>query len=258
MSRQIVLDTETTGLNVSEGHRVIEIGAVEIIDRRATGNHYHQYFKPDRSIEAGALAVHGISEDFLSDKPRFEEVATPFMDFIRDAQLVIHNAPFDVGFLDYEFSRIDPRISIATLSTVLDSLALARDLHPGQRNSLDALCTRYSVDNSARQLHGALLDAQILADVYLVMTGGQVSMDLASSTTPSQHNSRATSRLSGKRLALPVVRASDQERQAHEIRLDAIDKASKGNCLWRQIKRYPSDSFAQNLEKDSAQLLKPN
>ena len=241
MSRQIVLDTETTGLNVSEGHRVIEIGAVEIVDRRATGNHYHQYFKPDRGIEAGALEVHGITEDFLSDKPRFEEVAAQFMDFIRGAELVIHNAPFDVGFMNYEFSRIDPRISTSTLCTVLDSLALARELHPGQRNSLDALCSRYSVDNSARQLHGALLDAQILADVYLVMTGGQVSLDLASSIKADEGNAHSVSLTRGKRLALPVVRASAQEIEAHERRLDAIDKASNGNCLWRQLDNRLSD-----------------
>jgi DNA polymerase-3 subunit epsilon len=242
MTRQIVLDTETTGLNVSEGHRVIEIGAVEIIDRRPTGNHYHQYFKPDCAIEAGALEVHGISEEFLADKPRFEELAAQFMDFIRGAELVIHNAPFDVGFLDYEFSRIDPRVSIAKLCTVLDSLALARELHPGQRNSLDALCGRYAVDNSTRQLHGALLDAQILADVYLVMTGGQVSMDLASSATTDRERASSASRSAGKRLKSPVVRASEEEIAAHEERCDAIDKASDGNCLWRRIARVAVDS----------------
>lgn len=249
MSRQIVLDTETTGLNVSEGHRIIEIGAVEILDRRATGNHYHQYFKPDRGIEAGALEVHGITEDFLADKPRFEEVAGQFMDFIRDAELVIHNAPFDVGFLNYEFSRIDPRISIATLSTVLDTLALAREMHPGQRNSLDALCTRYAVDNSARQLHGALLDAQILADVYLVMTGGQVSMDLASSGAANQTGNNSNPRMTGKRLDLPVVRASDAEIIEHERHCDTIDKASGGNCLWRHIIR--TEPVAEGDESDT-------
>jgi len=257
MSRKIVLDTETTGLNVSEGHRVIEIGAVEIIDRRPTGNHYHQYFQPDRGIEAGALEVHGISEDFLADKPRFEEAVTQFMDFVRGAELVIHNAPFDVGFLNYEFSRIDPRISIDSLCTVLDSLALARDMHPGQRNSLDALCTRYSVDNSARQLHGALLDAQILADVYLMMTGGQVSMDLASSTTQSQGSSGATAHSRAKRLALPVVRATAEERQAHETRLDAIDKASDGQCLWRQLDVRATTGAALEQDADPAPALTP-
>ena len=180
--------------------------------------------------------MHGITEDFLTDKPRFEEVAAQFMDFVRGAELVIHNAPFDVGFLDYEFSRIDPRVSTTSLCGVLDSLALARQLHPGQRNSLDALCNRYSVDNSARQLHGALLDAQILADVYLVMTGGQVSMDLASSATAGHDRPGAASQQSkGKRRAVPVVRASDAENEAHEARLDAIDKASGGKCLWRLL-----------------------
>jgi DNA polymerase-3 subunit epsilon len=253
MSRQIVLDTETTGLNVSEGHRIIEIGAVEIIDRRPSGNHYHQYFKPDRNIEAGALEVHGISEDFLADKPRFEEVAAQFMDFIRDAELVIHNAPFDVGFLNYEFSRIDPRVSTATLCTVLDTLALARELHPGQRNSLDALCSRYSVDNSARQLHGALLDAQILADVYLMMTGGQVSMDLASSGGTSRNAQHGSAHLRGPQLALPVVRATVEERRAHELRLDAIDKASDGKCLWRRVVKSADDGDQEPGQKPKHQ-----
>ena len=170
MTRQIVLDTETTGLNVAEGHRVIEIGAVEIVNRRITGEHFHEYFNPGRAIEAGALAVHGISEEFLADKPRFEEVGA---EFLRFAELVIHNAPFDVGFLDGELARLATPRRVADLCAVLDTLAMARELHPGQRNSLDALCARYAVDNSGRQLHGALLDAEILADVYLAMTGGE-------------------------------------------------------------------------------------
>ena len=177
--RQIVLDTETTGLEPKEGHRIIEIGGVEVIDRRLTGNRFHQYLQPDREIDAGAVEVHGITNEFLRDKPRFGEIAQDFLTYIAGAELIIHNAAFDVGFLDAELGqwRADaPRI--ADLCRVTDTLAMARGLHPGQRNSLDALCRRYAVDNSHRDLHGALLDAEILADVYLAMTGGQVSLQL--------------------------------------------------------------------------------
>lgn len=239
MSRQIVLDTETTGLNVDDGHRIIEIGGVEVVDRRLTGERFHQYFRPDREIEAGALEVHGISEEFLADKPRFEEVAGEFIGFVDGAELVIHNAPFDVGFLDAEFSRLPEPRRVNQLCTVLDTLALAREKHPGQRNSLDALCSRYMVDNSSRQLHGALLDAQILADVYLAMTGGQVTLDLASAPPsgardePGQGSTKGGVR--SKRPALRVLRASDDENAAHEQRLLAIEKASGGECLWRSL-----------------------
>ena len=178
--RQIVLDTETTGLDPHDGHRVIEIGCVELIDRRLTRNNFHRYIQPDREIDAGAVEVHGITDDFLADKPRFAEVADDFIRYVEGAELIIHNAPFDVGFLDHELmgwrGGNAPRIS--DLCEVTDTLAMARRLHPGQRNGLDALCKRYSVDNSRREWHGALLDAEILADVYLAMTGGQVSLHL--------------------------------------------------------------------------------
>ena len=178
--RQIILDTETTGLEVSLGHRIIEIGCVELVDRRVTGEHWHFYFNPDREVDSGAFEVHGIGNDFLADKPRFTELADDFLDFVRGAELIIHNAPFDVGFLDYELSLLDlPPPPLAEQCEILDTLLLARQKHPGQKNNLDALCKRYGIDNSHRSLHGALLDARILGDVYLAMTGGQVSLGLA-------------------------------------------------------------------------------
>ena len=235
MSRQIVLDTETTGLNVAEGHRIIEIGGVEIVNRRLTGERFHQYVNPRRAIESGALEVHGISEEFLADKPGFEEVAGDLVAFIRGAELVIHNAPFDVGFLDSELGRLPAPLRVAELCTVLDTLGIARELHPGQRNSLDALCSRYQVDNSGRALHGALLDAEILAEVYLAMTGGQATLDLsAAPATVSRAGSEAGPRPRA-RGGLPVLRADDAERDAHQRRLDAIDEASGGRCLWREM-----------------------
>ena len=177
--RQIVLDTETTGLETSDGHRIIEIGCVELLDRRITGDTYHQYIQPDRQIDAAAVEVHGITNESLADKPRFADIANDFLEFIRGAELVIHNAPFDVGFINHEFTLLaNCPGSVGDYCKVLDTLALARRLHPGQRNSLDALCRRYDIDNSQRELHGALLDAEILADVYLGMTGGQVSLSL--------------------------------------------------------------------------------
>ena len=175
--RQIVLDTETTGLEVSLGHRIIEIGCVELVDRRVTGNHWHHYFNPEREVDSGAFEVHGIGNDFLQDKPHFAKLAGDFLDFVRGAELIIHNAPFDVGFLDRELSLLDqPPAPLAEYCEILDTLLLARQKHPGQKNNLDALCKRYEIDNSHRSLHGALLDARILGDVYLAMTGGQVSL----------------------------------------------------------------------------------
>ena len=177
--RQIVLDTETTGLEVSQGHRIIEIGCVELVNRRVTGNDWHHYVNPEREIDSGAFEVHGLSREFLQDKPRFEELAQDFLDYVAGAELVIHNAAFDVGFLDFELSRLQPAPApLAERCSVLDTLMLARQKHPGQKNSLDALCKRYEIDNSQRSLHGALLDARILADVYLAMTGGQTSLGL--------------------------------------------------------------------------------
>lgn len=237
MSRQVVLDTETTGLETSQGHRIIEIGCVELINRRLTGRHYHQYINPEREIDAGAMEVHGITNEFVQDKPVFSAVVDEFLDFIRGAELVIHNAPFDVGFIDYELKLLKRSEKVADCCSVIDSLVMARQKHPGQRNSLDALCQRYGVDNSQRDLHGALLDAEILADVYLLMTGGQIGLTLAGeggNAAGGPEIAGGIRRLDANRPPLPVVRASDSEMIAHQERLEAIDKASEGNCRWLQ------------------------
>jgi len=234
--RQIVLDTETTGLEPSEGHRIIEVGCVELADRRLTGNTYHQYIQPDRGIDAGAVEVHGITSEFLADKPRFADIASEFLDFIRDAELVIHNAPFDVGFIDHEFALLKKSPGRVTdYCAVVDTLAMARRLHPGQRNNLDALCRRYEIDNSQRDLHGALLDAEILADVYLRMTGGQVSLSLDSQTNLQGEQLNEIRRLAADREPLRVITASDVEAAAHAARLDAIGKACGGLAVWEQV-----------------------
>ena len=235
--RQIVLDTETTGLAPSEGHRIIEIGCVELVNRRLTGSHYHQYLQPDREIDAGAIEVHGITNEFLTDKPRFTDLAADFLDYIKGAELIIHNAPFDVGFLDHELTLLGKKWGrLADYCSVLDTLALARQLHPGQKNNLDALCRRYSIDSSHRELHGALLDAEILADVYLLMTGGQASLSLGRGDEPggSARGNEGIRRLPANRPALTVLRASAEERQQHEQRLAAIRQASGGVCLWEE------------------------
>lgn len=232
--RQIVLDTETTGLEVSEGHRIIEIGAVELVDRRISGNHFHHYLDPEREIEDGALEVHGITREFLSDKPRFSEIADDFLAFVDGAELIIHNAEFDLGFLDYELALADPTLEpMADRCSVIDTLELARELHPGQRNNLDALSRRYDIDNSHRTLHGALLDAEILADVYLAMTGGQVDLALGFETADSP-GERLDISGGATQQPLVVVRASEEELAAHRAKLNAIRKSS-GRCLWRQI-----------------------
>ena len=237
MSRQIILDTETTGLEPSQGHRIIEIGAVEMIDRRLTGNHFHQYLQPDRDIDEGAMEVHGITPEFLADKPRFADVVEDFLNFIRGAELIIHNAPFDIGFINHELAMLGPQWGqVGHFCTVMDTLLLARQLHPGQKNNLDALCRRYEIDNSRRELHGALLDSEILADVYLAMTGGQVSLSLGGLHSENGNGVAQAStirRLAANRMPLPVVRADEGELQAHEARLDAIDKTSGGQCKWR-------------------------
>lgn len=234
--RQIVLDTETTGLEPEQGHRIIEIGCVELINRRLSGRHFHQYVRPDRQIDPAAYAVHGISDEVLADKPPFSEVAEEFLSFIAGAELIIHNAPFDVGFLDHELARLEgDQVRIQSHCKVLDTLALAREVHPGQRNSLDALCKRYAVDNSARDLHGALLDAEILAEVYLAMTGGQATLDLAAAPSAGVSRGRAGVGASPGRSPLRVIRASDDECDAHGQRLRAIDEASGGACIWRQL-----------------------
>ena len=247
--RQIVLDTETTGLDPNEGHRLIEIGCVEVRDRRLTGNNFHQYIQPDREIDAGAVAVHGITNALLADKPRFGEIAQSFLDYITGAELIIHNAAFDVGFLNHELRRWrQDAPPLADLCEITDTLAMARRAHPGQRNSLDALCKRYGVDNSHRDLHGALLDAEILADVYLAMTGGQVALLLGDELTPGSTRSEASAhrgRLDPSRPRLPVIRAAESELAAHAARLAAIDAASGGSCLWLGLERQPVGATAE-------------
>ena len=231
--RQIVLDTETTGIDPKEGHRIIEIGCVEVVNRRLTGNHFHVYINPGRHIEQEAIEVHGITNEFLADKPTFSQVAQEFVSFIKGAQLVIHNAPFDVGFMDHEFGMEASTKGVITnqICDVLDTLTLARQMHPGQKNNLDALCKRYGIDNSHRTLHGALLDAEILADVYLLMTGGQTKLKLASSSG-NDADSTAIRRVKRGANKLKVIKATADEITQHEARLDIVEKAG-GKCLWR-------------------------
>jgi len=234
--RQIVLDTETTGLAPEAGHRIIEIGAVELIDRRLSGRHFHRYLNPEREVEVGALEVHGLTNEFLADKPRFADVVDDFMAFVQGAELIIHNAPFDLGFLDYEWSMLARGGGAFSAGVeVLDTLELARDLHPGQRNNLDALCKRYEVDNSSRTLHGALLDAEILADVYLAMTGGQVDLGLSLSGQPADDMAHGELRPASG-LSLRVLRANDSELAAHRARLAEIRKTA-GACLWLELEK---------------------
>jgi DNA polymerase-3 subunit epsilon len=234
--RQIVLDTETTGLEPEQGHRIIEIGCVEMINRRLTGRTFHHYLNPERDIDPGAQEVHGLSREFLSDKPLFGDVADEFLEFVGDAELVIHNAPFDVGFLDAELTRLERDLpAMQVLCPVLDTLVLAREMHPGQRNSLDALCRRYQVDNSQRELHGALLDARILAEVYLAMTGGQAALSLGTERKSSAAGQPVDRRIDRKGLKLVVVRATDEELAAHEAALDRIEARREGSCLWRTL-----------------------
>ncbi len=235
--RQIVLDTETTGLDPQQGHRVIEIGCVEIQNRRLTGNHYHCYLNPEREVDEAAIEVHGLTTEFLSDKPRFSQIEKEFLDFVTGAELVIHNAPFDVGFLDHELRRSQPKHpGMASLCEVLDTLVLAREKHPGQRNNLDALCKRYGVDNTQRDLHGALLDAEILADVYLVMTSGQSSLSLREEPKTKSSSDRQRRQLDANRAPLRVIEASSEEVVSHEQRLDELDKESEQGSLWRRLR----------------------
>lgn len=240
--RQIVLDTETTGLDPREGHRIIEVGCVELINRKLTGNRFHVYLNPDREIDQGAIEVHGITNQFLEDKPHYQDVADDLLTYLKGAELVIHNAPFDVGFMNAEYLRLDKTWpGLEQHCTILDSLQLARKMHPGQKNNLDALCKRYMVDNSRRDLHGALLDAEILADVYLAMTGGQTQLGLGQEE--SQTNSTgevAIKSIRSDRPALSVIRASDDELTAHQERLDAIEKASGETPVWSRQDSQPS------------------
>jgi DNA polymerase-3 subunit epsilon len=231
--RQIILDTETTGINPQQGHRIIEIGCVEMIDRKLTGNHYHVYINPQRIVEDEAISVHGITNEFLADKPVFSTIADDFYHFIRGAELVIHNAAFDVGFINHEFSLLKRRIPpVAEYCAVLDTLAMARKKHPGQKNSLDALCKRYGINNSHRELHGALLDAEILADVYLLLSGGQTILSL-DKDGGDEAGVAGLRRISADRPALTVVKASDEECNEHLRYLQAIRK-SAGTLVWEQ------------------------
>ena len=235
--RQIVLDTETTGLEVSRGHKIIEIGCVELVDRKLTGNHYHQYINPQRDIDQGAIEVHGITPEFLADKPLFANIAREFYDFVEGAELIIHNAPFDIGFLNAELDSLGGYRDLGEVCKVVDTLLMARAKHPGQRNSLDALCTRYMVDNSQRDLHGALLDAEILADVYLTMTGGQTTFQLSDADTGAEDGTQGAARikrLATERTLLPIVKASTEELEAHEALLNTIAAANDGKVLWRE------------------------
>ncbi|MEZ5537322.1 MAG: DNA polymerase III subunit epsilon [Thiolinea sp.] len=235
MTRQIILDTETTGLETRDGHRIIEVGCVELIDRQFTGNNFHQYLQPDREIDAEAIEVHGITNEFLADKPRFEDIAADLVAYLDGAELIIHNAPFDIGFLNYELEMTGGGYkSMTEYCTVTDTLVMARDMFPGQRNTLDALCKRYEINNSQRVLHGALLDSEILGDVYLAMTGGQVSLLLGSKEDNKAGAGQAAGgirRISRDISALPVIRADADELSAHAERLAAIEGAA-GRCLW--------------------------
>lgn len=228
--RQIILDTETTGLDPALGHRIIEIAGVEIVNRRVTGKHFHRYVNPERDCEEAALQIHGLTREFLSDKPRFKEIVGELLEFIAGGELVIHNAAFDVAFLDHELKLLAHQPLCTHCPSVVDTLKMAREMNPGKRNGLDALCSRYQIDNSTRTLHGALLDAQLLAEVYLSMTRGQESL-----IVEEEHNLEITiSPIQASRagLNLPVVHANDDELDAHEAMLADLEKASGGACVW--------------------------
>jgi len=235
--RQIILDTETTGLEAAQDHRIIEIGCLELISRRPTGRHFHQYLNPERDIDEGAVAVHGLTRARLEPEPKFAQIAAQLIEFLKGAELIIHNAAFDVAFLDAEFARLPGEpVTIAAICTVVDSLALARQMHPGQRNNLDALCKRYNVDNAGRQLHGALLDAQLLGEVYLAMTGGQVALRLGESGSAQHRDMAAAAQpLQRPTHGLRVISATAEEEEAHQAFLTLLGKSSKGGCLWQQL-----------------------
>lgn len=233
MTRQIVLDTETTGLEPSQGHRIIEIGCVEILNRRVTNNHWHHYIQPDREIDSGAFEVHGISNESLQDKPRFDDIVDSFLDFIKGAELIIHNAPFDLGFLNHELSLLeDSRPKIDEVCSILDTLVMARQKHPGQKNSLDALCKRYQIDNSSRTLHGALLDSEILAEVYLIMTGGQTALCLDSEESALYEASSGELFISSALVErLQVWTVDEKCRLQHRKYLEFLQEKA-GKCAW--------------------------
>ena len=251
--RQIVLDTETTGLDPDQGHRVIEIGCVEIQNRRLTGNHFHYYLNPDRDIDEAAIEVHGLTREFLKDKPRFQQIEREFIEFVSGAELIIHNAPFDIGFLNAELKRCKSGVAnMEAVCSVLDSLVLAREKHPGQRNNLDALCKRYGVDNTQRDLHGALLDAEILADVYLVMTSGQSSLSLRADDDDDMLAQHAVRELDPDRPQLEIIAASAEELAEHAIRLEALAKSSSQGCLWLTLEEGLAGSAESELEMKSS------
>ena len=233
--RQIVLDTETTGLETSQDHRIIEIGCVEMVNRKLTGRHYHQYINPERKVDEGAMEVHGITDEYLQDKPLFSAISSEFLDFLDGAELIIHNAPFDLGFINHELKKLGKKTPLLESSCrVIDTLGLARQKHPGQKNSLDALCKRYGVDNSQRDLHGALLDSEILADVYLLMTGGQVNLNInqqGDSESGEINTASTIRRLPKDRKPIRVIRANDNEIAAHYKKLEDI-KSVSGSCVW--------------------------
>ena len=229
--RRIVLDTETTGLEPESGHRIIEVACLEMHGRRPTGRHFHRYVNPERAIDAAASQVHGLTLEDLADKPRFADIADELIEFVEGCELLIHNAPFDVAFLDAELKRLG-RPALASFCTVSDTLALARDLHPGKKNSLDALCERYAVDHSRRTLHGALLDAQLLADVWLAMTRGQETLDIVMQASAAPSMALAQAPREG---ALVVLRASEEERARHAALCGRIERESKGGCLWLHL-----------------------
>ena len=231
--RQIILDTETTGLEPSQGHNVIEIGCVEMIKRRLTGNNYHQYIKPDRDSDEEAIRIHGITNEFLADKPKFRDITADFLEYIRGAELIIHNAPFDIGFLNAELKRNGCDEKVEDICSIVDSLALARRKHPGQKNNLNALCRRYGIDNSHRELHGALLDSEILADVYLLLTGGQTNLLLAEETG-SDNGDISTRKLTNTASHLAVIMPSEQESAAHADFVVLLDKKTEGGSLYTQ------------------------
>lgn len=229
--RQIILDTETTGLETSLGHRIIEIAAVEMVNRRLTHNHFHQYLNPGREIDPGAQQVHGISLEFLQDKPLFRDVVQDFLDYVAGGELVIHNAPFDVGFLNYELGLLGMQPIQHYCPVITDTLKMAKALRPGQKNNLDALCKNYQIDNSKRTLHGALVDTELLAEVYLAMTRGQESLMMESVPVPT----KAAARVQGMRASLRVLPAAAEELQMHAAYLDDLDKASRGACVWKML-----------------------
>ena len=231
--RQIILDTETTGLEPKQGHRIIEIGCIELINRRKTERNFHQYLNPERDIEDGAFNIHGLSNEFLSDKSHFADIAQEFIDFIRDGELIIHNAPFDVGFINAELKLLGKKWGkIEDYCTVFDTLVLAREKHPGQKNNLDALCKRYEVDNSQRDLHGALLDAQILLDVYLKMTGGQTDLTFHSVATSHGVKGKSEQYINNKHKKLVVIEPTENELAEHRMLLESIKDKNKGKCIW--------------------------